>query len=71
MVAGMVEGLAARLADQGGPPEDWARLIGAYVVLGETDAARAAYAQAQAVYAEAPDAMAMIDAAATGLERVE
>jgi cytochrome c-type biogenesis protein CcmH len=71
MVAGMVEGLAARLADQGGPPEDWARLIGAYVVLGETDAARAAYAQAKAVYAEAPDAMAVIDAAAAGLERGE
>jgi cytochrome c-type biogenesis protein CcmH len=34
MIEGMVAGLADRLATEGGPPEDWARLITAFGVLG-------------------------------------
>ena len=37
MIEGMVAQLSDRLATEGGPAEDWARLIGAYGVLGETD----------------------------------
>jgi cytochrome c-type biogenesis protein CcmH len=57
MIEGMVGGLAARLADQGGPPEDWARLIGAYGVLGRTDAAAAVYQEARMVFEESPAAL--------------
>lgn len=51
MIRGMVEGLSDRLANEGGPPEDWARLIGALGVLGETDQARAIAAEAETVFA--------------------
>ena len=44
----MVEGLAARLAAEGGPAPDWARLITSLGVLGETDRAKAIWAEAQA-----------------------
>jgi cytochrome c-type biogenesis protein CcmH len=36
MIAAMVTGLADRLATEGGPAPDWAQLIVAYGVLGET-----------------------------------
>lgn len=51
MIRGMVEGLSDRLATEGGPPEDWARLIGALGVLGETDQARAIADEAETVFA--------------------
>ena len=40
MISGMVTGLADRLANEGGPASDWAQLIVAYGVLGETDTAQ-------------------------------
>lgn len=46
-IRGMVEGLAARLASEGGPVEDWARLIRAYGVLGETDNASVIWTEAR------------------------
>lgn len=67
MIEGMVAGLAARLASEGGPPEDWARLIGAQIVLGRTDDAAAIAAEARSVFADLPDALALIDAAAAPL----
>jgi cytochrome c-type biogenesis protein CcmH len=57
MIEGMVGGLAARLADAGGPPEDWARLITAYGVLGRSDAAAAVYREARMVFEDAPGAL--------------
>ena len=48
MIRGMVERLSDRLATEGGPPEDWARLISALGVLGETERARAIWTEAQA-----------------------
>ncbi len=51
MIRGMVEGLSDRLASEGGPPEDWARLITALGVLGETDRATAIWTEAQQVFA--------------------
>ena len=63
MVRGMVEGLSARLAESGGPPEDWARLITSLVVLDEGDRARAIYNEALTVFAESEAALATIRAA--------
>ncbi len=64
MVRGMVEGLAERLATEGGGPEDWARLIGALGVLGDTERAAAIWAEAQQVFAASPEAVAAIREAA-------
>ena len=50
MIQGMVSGLSERLATEGGPPEDWARLIRAYGVLGRRDAAAAIWSEAQVVF---------------------
>lgn len=50
MIQGMVAGLAERLATEGGPPEEWARLIRAYGVLGQRDKAAAIWAEAQTVF---------------------
>lgn len=57
MVQGMVDGLAARLADQGGPVEDWARLITSYGVLGRTEDAGSIYEEGKAVFADEPGAL--------------
>lgn len=64
MIRGMVEGLAARLASDGGTAEEWARLITALGVLGETDRAGAILAEARTVFADAPDQLDQIEAAA-------
>jgi len=64
MVRTMVAGLADRLATEGGPAEDWARLIRAYGVLAETDAARAIAAEAEQVFAKQPGDLDLIRAAA-------
>lgn len=63
MVESMVEGLASRLATEGGPPEDWARLIGALGVLGQTDRAEAIAAEARVVFADDVEAVDMIERA--------
>lgn len=52
MIEGMVEGLSDRLARQGGPPEEWAQLIRALGVLGQTDRARAIWTEAQSAFPE-------------------
>ncbi len=67
MIESMVARLAARLADEGGPPEDWARLIRAQIVLGRTEDAAAIAAEARSVFSDLPDALALIDAAAAPL----
>lgn len=57
LVRGMVEGLSARLAAEGGPAEDWARLIGALAVLGEDTRARTILQEAEAVFADSAPAL--------------
>ena len=64
MIAGMVDGLAARLAEEGGPPEDWARLIRSLGVLGRRDEATAILVEAREAHAGDAAALAEIDAAA-------
>ncbi|MEQ8294363.1 MAG: c-type cytochrome biogenesis protein CcmI [Roseovarius sp.] len=50
MIRGMVTRLSERLASEGGTAEEWARLIGAHGVLGETEQARAIWQEAQQVF---------------------
>ncbi|EAQ23139.1 c-type cytochrome biogenesis protein CcmI [Roseovarius sp. 217] len=64
MIRGMVAGLAERLANEGGTEQDWARLISAYGVLGEQDKAQEIWAEAQAVFADEPERLALVRAAA-------
>jgi cytochrome c-type biogenesis protein CcmH len=52
MIENMVQGLSERLATEGGPPEDWARLIRALGVLRRTDEAAAIWAEAQRVFTD-------------------
>jgi cytochrome c-type biogenesis protein CcmH len=64
MIAGMVEQLSARLASEGGPATDWARLITAHGVLGQTDRAATIYLEAQDRFKGRPDDLAVLRAAA-------
>ena len=51
MIEGMVDQLAARLAQEGGAAEEWARLITSLAQIGRTEQARAIYAEAQIRFA--------------------
>lgn len=64
MIEGMVSQLSDRLASEGGPPDDWARLIRSLAVLGRDDEAATVLAEARAAHAADPAALATIDAAA-------
>ncbi len=70
MIRGMVGGLADRLATDGGTPNEWARLIRAYGTLGETAKASAIWNEAQEVFGENADAMALLLEAAQAAEVV-
>ncbi|MGR3435378.1 MAG: c-type cytochrome biogenesis protein CcmI [Shimia sp.] len=63
-IAAMVEGLADRLATDGGPPEDWGRLIVARAVQGDAERAAAILAEARRVFSDVPEARDVLDAAA-------
>ncbi|KIN60581.1 Cytochrome c-type biogenesis protein CycH [Sulfitobacter noctilucae] len=60
MIGGMVEGLSDRLAMEGGPARDWARLITSLGVLGRRSEALAIYNNAAEVFAGEPAAMDII-----------
>lgn len=64
MIRNMVDGLAERLATEGGRPQEWARLITALGVLNERDRAAAIWAEAQETFADSAEALATIRAAA-------
>ncbi len=64
MIRGMVDQLSDRLATEGGAVEEWARLIAALGVLGETERASAIRDEATTVFAGNDDALQMIAAAA-------
>ena len=64
MIEGMVAGLSDRLATDGGPPEEWAQLIGALGVLERTDQAFAIFKNAEIAFGGDPSAMDMITRAA-------
>lgn len=67
MIAGMVAQLSDRLATEGGSPEEWARLISALGVLGDADQAALIWQNAKDVFADRPDALATVRAAARRL----
>jgi len=64
MIGGMVAGLANRLATEGGPAQDWARLIRAYGVLGDQEAAATVWAEAQQVFVSSMRGMEILTNAA-------
>ncbi len=64
MIRGMVEGLAGRLAEEGGTAQEWGQLIGALAVLGEAERAMTIHNEAQEKFAADGAALAVVDAAA-------
>lgn len=66
MINAMVAGLADRLANEGGTPQEWAQLISAYGVLGDLDKAQVIWDEAKTTFAETPDALAAVAEAARG-----
>ena len=64
MIAGMVAQLSQRLASEGGPATDWARLIEAHGVLNRPDQAAQIWLEAQQVFAGKPDALRVLLASA-------
>ncbi len=64
MIKGMVEGLAQRLAEDGGTADEWARLIRALGILGDLDRAKAIYQEALNVFAADAASIARVQAAA-------
>jgi cytochrome c-type biogenesis protein CcmH len=67
MVRSMVERLAERLARDGSDLDGWARLVRAYLVLGEHERARGAAADARRALAGDPDKLRRLDAALADL----
>ena len=63
MIEGMVSSLSNRLATEGGPPTEWARLINALGVLGRGEEARGIYDEAIGVFADDPGALDLIQQA--------
>ncbi|WP_439155627.1 c-type cytochrome biogenesis protein CcmI [Yoonia sp.] len=64
MIGNMVAGLADRLANEGGTASDWARLITAYGVMGDTEAARTVWVEAREVFGTSTSAMEVLTEAA-------
>ncbi|MBV8428720.1 MAG: c-type cytochrome biogenesis protein CcmI [Hyphomicrobiales bacterium] len=68
-IRSMVAGLSARLHQQGGSAQEWGRLVRSLTVLGETDKARAALAEARAALPDEVSRTHLLQVAqATGLE---
>ena len=64
MITSMVEGLAERLASQGGPPEDWARLIASLATLGDKERAKAIHTESLAAFSGDPGSLDLLNDAA-------
>jgi cytochrome c-type biogenesis protein CcmH len=68
MIQGMVERLSERLHGAGGSDvEGWLRLVRSYMVLGQTDKARAAVADARRALAGDPNKLRRLDDLVKGL----
>lgn len=59
MIEGMVQGLADRLATEGGPPQKWAQLMSSYIQLQRPEKAKETLDLALAAYPTGPDADAL------------
>ena len=64
MIEGMVASLSDRLASEGGSAQEWAQLITALGVLGRTGDAKDIWTEAQDIFKETPEGLAMINQAA-------
>ncbi|MBB5220630.1 cytochrome c-type biogenesis protein CcmH [Amaricoccus macauensis] len=64
MIETMVAQLSSRLASEGGPAPDWARLIRSLTVLGRHEQATAVLAEARRTFAADATGLALVDAAA-------
>jgi cytochrome c-type biogenesis protein CcmH len=73
MIEGMVSGLMNRLATQGGTSAEWAQLIVALGVMGNSAKATAIWTEARGVFGASPGDLAAVDAAAAkaGLKGAE
>lgn len=72
MIRGMVDGLAERIeSEESGSPAEWSRLIRSLGVLGDTARASEFWSKAQSEFANDPEALATIRAAAVGSGVVE
>ena len=67
-IAAMVAGLAERLKRAPNDPDGWQRLVRAYAVLGDTDKARAALADARRTFAGNKTELAELDVEARALK---
>jgi cytochrome c-type biogenesis protein CcmH len=68
MIRGMVDGLAARLKQDGSDVEGWVKLVRSYTVLGEDDKAQAAISDAQQALANEPDKINLLN---SGLKQLK
>lgn len=66
-IEGMVDGLEARLAGEGGSVDEWLQLMRARLVLGQEQEAQAARIRAAQAFADDPAALARIDEGARAL----
>lgn len=64
MIEGMVDGMLARLANDGGTAQDWAQLLRALAVLERRDQALEILQEARTVFAARPEDLALINAVA-------
>lgn len=64
MIRGMVARLSERLETEGGSASEWARLIGAYGVLGEASLARQAWEDSQYIFWDSPEGLETLRRAA-------
>jgi len=64
MIKGMVNRLSQRLAEQGGSPQEWGRLISSLGFLGEIERATAIWQEATQVFGADPEALAIVRAGA-------
>lgn len=63
MIGGMVERLAARLKQNGDDVDGWLRLVRAYMVLGQTDKAKQAIADARQATGDSPERLRALNEA--------
>ena len=70
MIRGMVDGLAARLKQDGSDVDGWVKLVRSYKVLGEQDKAQTAISDAQRALANDPDKRKLLDSGSNSLKAV-
>ena len=67
MIKGMVSRLSERLSTEGGSPNEWARLINAYGVLGDFQNAQSAWEEAKNIFKGDASALEKLSTAAMNI----